>query len=189
MARSRRHYRRRPNVNYVWQSVVFQDNVETPNSVAQDTTIDWLLPQVTPGVGFERGAATELRPFNNEHVLERVVGAMAHNGSGQPGNFPGWTPVSIGAVKIPEGLQLGTGGINLFDATDADDYLFRMDAVCNVSTGDAIPNWHEVNSKARRKFEVGDVIQFLASAWFEKALTRASTIEIAVNLRFLWKLN
>lgn len=187
MARSRRSYRpKRRDANYVWQSILY-GGLLTVDAGAANRTVNFQLNAVIPGVGFD----TTVKPFMNEHTLERVVGAMAHNGQGGTASSSDtdWFPFAIGAVKVPEGLNLSSDGINLFDANEADDYLFRMDTVCNeASNQDAVPNWHEVNAKTRRKFDVGDSIQFVASAHVIPALTRPFTVDLSMNLRFLWRL-
>ena len=124
--------------------------------------------------------------FANDHVLERIVGAMAHNGDGNTVAGNKWFPLTIGALRIPVGMT--QEAINLFDNTQGDDYFFRMDAVCNAASDeDSIPNWHLINSKSKRKFSVGDTISFLAS-WIPNVTDSSVDVDIAINLRILWKL-
>lgn len=187
MARYRRRMRR-PKANYAWQSIPMSAILATGTSIPAGSKVNWLIGSIQiPGTG-ESG---DFEHFQDDHVLERIVGAMSHNGGGDLASTtrPQWFPFSIGAVKVPAGLSLSSG-LNMFDSESADDYLFRMDAVCNQNTSEsAVPNWHDVNSKAKRKFSVGDGIQFLASAFFSEAVSRKISIDFSMNLRLLWKLN
>jgi len=186
---AKRRYRpRRQSANYVWQNMTFGQVLDIPQSGSAQT-VNFLLAEKTPGVGFDLGGKS-ITPFTSDHTLERVVGAMAHNGEGGQTSTTttDWFAFVLAAVKIPSGLSMGTEGIDLFDSSEADDFLFRMDAVCNETNAQAMPNWHEVNAKARRKFDVGDAIQFLASVHMNTAASRAVKVDLSVNLRFLWRL-
>ena len=186
MARYRRRgYRRRP-ANYIWQPVTFTENyrVNTPTANVVDNRN---LKVFKPGLNMASDPIADVDAFENDHTLERVVGSMAHNGSGlQTSNTTdAWFPLTIAALRVPVGFTAQS--IDLFDPSDGDDFIFRMDAVCNASATAAQPNWHNVNSKAKRRFNAGDAVQFLMS--FIPNFTDTSwNLEVAFNLRFLWKL-
>lgn len=185
MARQRRSYRRnRPRMNYVWQPMVENTIITVPESTAQGTVVKGVFRTVIPGIGFE----TEVKAFDSDHVLERIRGAMAHNAIGQESaSVTDWLPFSVAAIRVPNGMT--AGALNLFDSSEGDDFAFRMDAVCNAGTQQATPNWHEVDSKAKRRFEVGDSLAFLWALVAPGTDTRAFTVEFAMNLRVLWKLS
>ena len=133
-------------------------------------------------------------PFKNDHTLERIRGSMSHNGSGYTGsNSPSWFPLTIVAVKIPVGLHIDSSENypNFFDNTSYGnlDMIYRHDVVCDASNGGASPNWHDVDHKARRKFEIGDVIKwyYTLRQGFGSQVNDWS-LDVTVNLRFLWKL-
>lgn len=183
-----RHRRRRysrPKTNYVWQPLVFSGVLSTGGAVEDNGFYEGLIKDFVPGA---HGGGNTDHPFDNDHVLERVVGSMSHNGAGQLANQPGWFPFSIGAVRVPSGFST-PNTMSLFDPQQGEDYFFRHDTVCNaIGTADAIPNWHDVNSKAKRKFEPGDKMAFLWSLMSPITSTRPITVELAFNLRLLWKL-
>jgi hypothetical protein len=118
----------------------------------------------------------------------RVVGAMAHNGgAGAATNDNTWFPFTLSAVKVPAGMT--ATAINLFSgqAVSDLDQLFRMDTVCDAASNtDAIPNWHMIDRKAKRKFEVGDKISWIVS--LIRPLASAFHVDFSMNLRFLWQL-
>ena len=188
MARNRRYYRpRKSDANYTWQS--FPEKVRASITSGANPTYHGVFPRAfTPGIGVN--GADDFDAFDSEHTLERVVGGMSHNASGFDVNTIPWICVSLAMIKVPKGLELDTAGINLFDNSEADDFIYRMDAVCNpTNVAQSIPNWHMVNQKTRRKFEVGDTIWVLWSVYNQpEALTRNLVLDFTFNLRFLWRL-
>jgi len=182
-----RYRRSRPRAkrNLTWQPMTNTKILTIPAATLTGAVVSGLLLKVSPGV--YNGTATV--PFDADHVLERIRGSMAHNAQGQESTtLTDWFPFTVAAVKIPKGLTFPATGLNLFENSEIDDFAFRMDAVCNAGTNDAIPNWHDVDSKAKRKFEVGDALQFLWSAVNPGKDNRDKTIEFSMNLRVLWKL-
>lgn len=180
MARYRRSYRRR-GANYVWQPVVLRDDIQVPSGAVNDTH-SGTLAEITPGMGL----GDNFEPFNNEVVLQRIIGTMAHNGQGSTvPNANQWFPFTVGALMIPRGFS--AQAVDLFDNSAVDNQVFRMDAVCNnSSTTDAIPNWHTVDQKSKRKFGVGETLSWLYS--LISPVTVHFDVEFVANLRFLWKL-
>jgi len=84
-------------------------------------------------------------------------------------------------------VGFSAGQLNLFNSEDGDDFVVRMDVVCDVSpTGQAAPNWHPLDSKSKRRFSVGDKLQWLFS--LIRPVTTEFTVDLAVNARVLWKL-
>jgi len=180
MARSRRNYRsRRPDANYVWQPYTYRAQLAV-TAGGEDSNYSVAIGNLIPGIG-------ESDPFDDDHVLERIRGSMAHNGSTRGGvaGANQWFPLSFGGVRVPKGLT--ENAIDLFDPETADDFLWRYDTVCNAVTNvAAVPNWHAVDSKAKRKFSVGDKVIWLVS--LQRPRTTAFTVDIVMNLRLLWKL-
>jgi len=184
MARYRRSYKRtRPRRNMVWQPMFHSEIITIPERTPTNTVVKGTFFTANPGVG----EADTFTKFDDTHTLERIRGSMAHNAQGQESStVTDWFPFTVAAIKVPSGMTIDA--INLFDSTEADDFFFRMDAVCNAGTSAAIPNWHDVDSKSKRRFEVGDAIAWLWSAIAPATDTRAATIEFSMNLRVLWKL-
>lgn len=176
---SRRH--RRPQ-NTIWQSMNHSSILTIPAG-AEGSVVSGVLEHNQPGTG----VGDDFRAFDDQHVLERIRGTMCHNAGGQESTtVTDWFSFSLGGIKVPTGMSADE--LNLFDNLDADDYFFRMDAVCNAGTRDAMPNWHEVDSKSKRRFEVGDKIAWLWSLIRPGMDTRSMTIDLAFNFRVLWKL-
>lgn len=178
MPRYRRASRSRSAQNTVWQSLTHQARLTVDASAVNDT-INGVLFETVPSVGGDT--------FEDEHILERIRGAMCHNGDQGSGFNNTWFPFSLAMVKVPAGLTIqNSDAWSLFDNSKADDYIFRVDHVCDASLNNAAPNWHLVDSKAKRKFAVGDRIVCL---WSVIAPTTTEfVIDVAVNMRVLWKL-
>ena len=198
-SRSRRSRRRRGN--YLWQSYANTKNLSFPAPTNADEMHHGEVFQtpMIPGSGdpIHTGTAEDdfkKVPFNNDHTLERIRGSMSHNGVGYTGTTStSWFPLTIVAVRVPIGLHIDSSENypNLFDNTSYGnlDIIYRHDVVCDASNSEASPNWHDVDFKARRKFEVGDVIRWLYTIrqGFSSAVNDWR-LEVCVNLRFLWKL-
>ena len=181
MGRRRRSYKR-PERNYTWQPMWLRHNENvTVNAGAQ---VDFSMGTFKPGVG-DAGDPQQIDPFDNDHVIERVRGAMAHVGRATlnpSGSL--WFPFSLAFLRIPAGF---TGQpINLFNSADGEDFVLRHDVVCRASNAEAVPNWHNLDSKAKRKFETGDEIMVLGS--LISPTNTDFTLEICLNFRMLWKL-
>lgn len=183
MARYRRSYRRKPQ-NVVWQPVQRIETIAVPAG-AVGTVYSKAIFDTTPGI-VENDLAT-IDQFDDQHVLERIRGAMSHNGDDRVTQASNqWFPFSVAALKIPKGFS-SSDPLNLFSSADIEDLAFRMDAVCNANqTTQATPNWHEVDSKAKRKFEIGDKLAWLVS--LIRPRTDTFNVFFTVNLRILWKL-
>lgn len=192
MARYRRNSRRRREpMNTEWQPICAKYGVQIAAGTL-DTVVNGILnpPGLVndsgwlPGIGYPQHSGVDT--FDDQHILERIRGSMCHNGiiGVQPTEETLWFPFSIAAIRIPNGMAVSE--LNLFDNSDADDFFFRMDAVCNISRSDAIPNWHEVDSKSKRRFEVGDKFAMLYSLL--RPTDSAFTLDVTFNLRFLWRL-
>ena len=181
MARYRRRtsrYRRQGG-SFVWQPYAKTERLVIPSGNTVGHVYSGVLPTtIEPAFGGE--------VFDADHTLERIRGSMSHNantGVGSSDNL--WFPFSIAGLQIPNGMNVNA--IDLFDASKGDNYFLRMDAVCNANNNqDAVPNWHDVDSKGKRRFNVGDKIAWLWSAIVPS--TRAVNIDCAFNFRILWKL-
>ena len=92
MARNRRFFRpRRRDANYTWQSYPEKVRVSIPSS---NPVYHGVFSRVfIPGIG--KHDHNDLVPFTNEHTMERVVGAMAHNASGFDVNEVPWIGVTL----------------------------------------------------------------------------------------------
>lgn len=175
-------------MNFTWQSADHSEIITIPATAETGAHLAGTLKAITPGIGLN--GDDDFQQFDADHVLQRVRGSMAHNAQGrESSSVTDWFAFSVAAVRIPKGLTFPETGIDLFDNSEGDDYLFRMDAVCNAGTGQAQPNWHDVDSKSKRRFEVGDTIQFLWSLVNPAQDTQAKTVEFCMNLRLLWKLS
>jgi len=144
-----------------------------------------LLLTVQPGTGIQ----ADFEPFDTDHTIERIVGSMSHNGDGVTASTTQtrWFPFTIAARKLPVS-SVQDGNIDLYDSKKGDDHFFRMDTVCNAQQSNpSTPNWHEVNSKSKRTFDVGDKMEWLWSIVSPFTDTNWS-IDVAINLRILWKL-
>ena len=204
MARYRRSRRSgRRSQNYVWQSyanskrhVWEADSDDTFPLIRSGELFDTALH---PGLGDPLRTDTEpsgyQAPFQNDHTLERLRGSMSHNGEGNVTKEPSWFPLVVACVRIPRGLSIDNEARypNLFDNSELGnmDIIYRHDVVCDSSPSNANPNWHDVDSKAKRKFEVGDIVKWLYSLRqaFDPSPQNASwSLTTSVNIRFLWKL-
>jgi len=189
MARRRRGYSRRysPQASYVWQPFTQSKEIQVP-SVTDGTRYSGVLQELVPGTGL----STTFERFNNDHTLQRVRGSMSHNATSRPAptGKTTWFPFSVAAIKIPEGLTIPAEGLDLFNTEEANDFIFRMDAVCNAgTTADiATPNWHEVDSKRKSSFKIGDAIAWLWSFVAPFDLSSTFQIDVAMNTRLLWRL-
>lgn len=190
MKRKRYSYRRRVKQNVSWQPVQF--SAQWAESWTKDTVINHSIGNTTPGVGV--AGATGFQPFANDHTLLRIVGSVVHTGSNKTtvsGNEFTTFPLSIGAIKVPSEFD-NPSDLNLFDTKDADDYLFRLDRVCDTRSSAALfPNWDQVDSKSKRRFDVGDRIGWFVS-WLPNLSDSTSPyplVSIIMNLRILWKLD
>jgi len=186
--RRRRTTRDKPN--YVWQSYVYRLIISVPQDANKEVFGGRIDRQFVPGVGDQYNDDVLFQPFSNDHVLERVVGSLSHNAKGVAVNNGGWEPLTLAFIRVPEGLTLDSSDLlNLFDNADVDDFVFRIDSVCNPtgSLANAMPNWHQVNQKTRKSFHIGDKI---VPYWcvFSGDFNDAHTIDVAWNLRFLWRL-
>jgi len=182
MARQPFRRMRRRVQNVTWQPVAWKQIISVPSGGTVGEIVSGNLGEIRPGVG----TGDLHKPFTSDIVLERIRGAISHNGaSGRTPSPPdGWFPFSIALVKVPNGFEVPSD-FNLFDSDEGDDFPFRQDVVCNVNAT-VYPNYHEVDGKAKRKFEVGDVFAWLWSA--VKPVTTAFTISVAFNGRLLWRL-
>ena len=198
MARYRRSRgRSRRSANYVWQTYANAKihTFDAPTSNNEMHSGELFATKLRPGLGdpLDLQGSLNHERFVNDHTLERIRGSMSHNGSGFPSTTSiSWFPLTIVAVKVPVGLNIDSSEEypNFFDNSSVGnhDIIYRHDVVCDAG-GAATPNWHDVDHKAKRKFEPGDLIDFLFTLRQPfQSTTQDWNFEIAVNLRFLWKL-
>jgi len=179
--RKRRYERRGRRVqNVTWQPVQFK-NVITVAAGAVGDVVNGNLGETRPGVG----VGNLHKPFNDDHTLERIRGCVSHNGSQLVrSDGDAWFPFTLALLKIPNGFDL-PDDFNLFDSDEGDDFPLRLDVVCNANQT-VYPNYHDVDGKAKRRFEAGDAFAWLWS--LVRPVTGAFTVSVAVNTRFLWRL-
>ena len=186
---ARRYYRRRSHrrtpQNLVWQPVQLRGDWD----LTSDNVANTVLGTVTPGrTQHGNGQAYNSNAFNEDCILERIRGTIHHEGSGLSSATSNVIPVAFAAVKIPSGLG-ADNDIDLFSTTDGDDFPFYVSHVCDVSDGSTSTlNEHAVDSKAKRKFHVGDVLKFFGSAVCKAFTNGSPKIEFCINLRILWRL-
>ena len=182
MRRYRRHRRsyggKKPA--YTWQNGYhYVENLSTP---AAGST-KGVLGITTPGVG----PSTGVRAFDAPHVLERMRGHAVHVGGGANNDE---FAVYIAALRIPsEFVQLmseQTDQADLIDITDnleGDDYLYYGAHFCGAAVSE---NVDKIDNKAKRRFDVGDSL-----GWLYKIVNpqqSATTLNLGINVRLLWKL-
>lgn len=197
MARFRRRPYRRSghrHSNLTWQPVFISGQFGPLPYNAEGNHL--FLGMTDPGVGTGINAGGTARPtvekFTNEHTLERIRGYMSHEPTLSTGSSDNWFPLNIGATKVPAELanMLRTSSDidcpNLFDSSDGEDFFFMMNHLCNVS-GTPETELRNADSKAKRRFNVGDAI-----AWFASLVSPVSSatlkIDFTLNLRLLWRL-
>ena len=189
MARYRRNYRySRPRVkrNTIWQP--YETRIKT-GALADNSTGFFDLGTIVPGV--QSDADSAVQPFDNEVIMERVRGHCGHRGEStgatQPSKPSLICPVIVG-VKLPAHLNKSLSLEDLGDPyynLDGEDFPIYMSHVCDVDH-DPQPEIDPVDIKAKRKFDVGDVLR-LYGRYFN-GTGQTTSLELALNLRFLWKL-
>ena len=184
MARRRPSYRRRrPAANYVWQpfyTLVSKTNIGTGVS-------NFLLKDIVPGVPDDiSGNTTDA--FDFDVSLERIRGTCIHIASGATGIGNRILPVNIAAMVVPMAFKGSDDVSDLYTAKQGDDYPLFMSHFCDASSANAVEIKEEVDSKAKRKLPVGDILRFLASVNVPTAFGSGVDIDISLNLRLLWKL-
>ena len=188
MGRRRRRYRvPRRNRNLSWQSTYGWKEITFPTSVGVH---NFYLEEFHPGVTPEGGGNPE--NFENEHVLERVRGSLVHDiiGAESPSNDDVVQFVMAAFILPVEfgGTLADADMPNLFSNGDGDDYpLYEMGYCRPYGAGVAIQ--HPVDSKAKRRLHVGSRVVTCCSTIVNKAINTGSPkIQLAWNLRWLWKL-
>jgi len=179
----RRSYRRTPQ-NLTWQPAYINTRLVIPAGTA-GSKVSGVFTYTEPGVVAKDGTVD---PFDDTHILERIRGAAAHDASGiAQGNVNAWFPLILAAAKIPKGLDVPSDGLDLFASEEIEDVAFRLDTVCNAGNSTrAIPTWGDLDSKAKRRLEVGDRLAWL---WTLLRPTAATfNVDVSMNMRILWKL-
>jgi len=178
--RHRRSYRR-PNA-YTWQSFYLQKDLTGPSSQGNES---FVLGYTVPGVG-DAGDGN-VRAFDAPHVLERIRGSVCHDGATPaPGNEANWFPFTLAAMRIPTGVIIDTDNIpSILNNTEGDDYFFYGSHICGARVSS---NVDPIDSKAKRKFDVGDKIAWLANIVNPFVSGFNANVDLSINVRILWKL-
>jgi len=185
MARqTRRRYHRRTPQNLTWQPAYVMTRLVIPAGTA-GATMNGVFAYTSPGTVAKDGT---IDAFDDTHVLERIRGAVAHDANGIAStNTNEWFAMILAAAKIPKGLDVPSDGLDLFASEEIEDVAFRLDTVCNAGNAqNAVPTWHPLDSKAKRRLEVGDRLAWLWSLIRPTAST--FNVDICMNMRLLWKL-
>jgi len=147
----------------------------------------FVLGYTHPGVGDGADPDQQIRPFDASHVLERIRGHICHDGATPaPGNEGNWFPFTLAAMRIPAGVVIDDTNIpSVLNNTEGDDYFYYGSHVCGARVSS---NIGPVDSKARRRFDVGDKIAWLANIVNPFTGSINATVDVTLNLRLLWKL-
>ena len=135
---------------------------------------------------------SETETFNHQVVMERIRGSVTHEGSGLGTGSGGkiialnWG-IFIVPAEIGTRVQTDADMPNLFINEEGDDFPLFDSTLCDASTSDLIPSIHMVDSKAKRRLDVGSRLVMCATI---DNMTADATIDVAFgfNLRILWKL-
>jgi len=183
--RHRRSYRRRrTNNTYTWQSFYLQKKLDGPSSQGNSS---FVIGYTIPGVGDGGTVSPAIRAFDAPHVLERIRGHICHDGATPaPGNEASWFPFSIAAMRIPAGVIIDTDDIpSIMNNTEGDDYFFYGSHVCGARVSN---NIDQIDSKAKRRFDVGDKIAWLGNIINPFVSGFNADVDLSLNVRLLWKL-
>lgn len=186
MAR-RRYYRRgyrRSKASMVWVPYSRVDDFTlTSNTYCRE---DW--PAFKPGM--TSGTSGDTEHFDQDVILERIRGTIVHNGTGGVTNdnlFPFWSALLI----APANLLDKASGDELPDLRyneDGDNYPFFDSSVCDVGSSSAnVPTAHVIDSKAKRRINVGDALKFFFGA-MAPSFSGSAKIQLALNVRLLFRL-
>jgi len=180
---TRRRYHRRTPQNLTWQPAYVSTRLVIPAGTA-GAKVNGVFAYTEPGTVAKDQSVDA---FDDTHVMERIRGAVAHDGSGAAStNASDWFPMILAGVKIPKGLDIPSDGLDLFASEEIEDVAFRLDTVCEAGNTPAVPTWTPLDSKAKRRFEVGDRLAWIWSLIRPKAAT--FNIDVCMNMRILWKL-
>jgi len=179
----RRQYRRRSyrreQKPMTWQSFARTGNYSVPSN----QNVRFFLGTTFPGIDKENGNNV---PFDAPHVLERIRGTVTHAGQLANGVFT----LDLAAMRLPKAaadlLDEQTDATKLPDPTmnsEGDDYLFYHSLICGTVVD---RNTHEVDNKAKRKFDVGDALVWIMRA--NNSRSQNGALQFGLNVRLLWKL-
>jgi len=183
--RRRRSYRHRsPQRSYTWQSVHVVNPIGP--TIAADAVDKGVMVVTKPGVGMPGSE----RAFDAPHVLERMRGDCFHEANTTSLN-PAVLAVQMAALRIPSEfantMEDETDQASIIDITNnlsGDDYLWYHSSFCGDKA--EAPTVIPVDNKARRKFDVGDVLAFLYRV--SNPTSADATFNLGLNFRLLWKL-
>jgi len=186
MAHYKRSYRSKRKTNTIWQPWTHSETVQIPAGSDAHSQINVAHAIVTPG----RNSYGNDEAFDEQVRLERIRGMCLHDANGSSNDYTIYATMAL--VKVPAGLILPTESDSLpdlFANDDGEDYPFYVNALCG--TGDRTPadNYHDVDNKAKRRVDPGDVFYMIGSYKRDKASqVTAINVDIAFSLRFLWAL-
>lgn len=182
MARRRRYGRSRPARNLVWQA---WEHYTTVNDIATGVT-HHVLDTLVPGIDTDG----TIDGFDHQVTMERIRGVCAHEASSNENAFLPFS-MAIFAVPAEVGKDLASEDMpNLFENGDGDDYPFMHNSLCDLSSSSFVPNIHTVDVKAKRRYDVGTrLIMSTSMNNYSDNIPNAPDLQIAWNLRVLWKLS
>lgn len=182
----RRRYRarRRPRA-YTWQNwrVSPTSSITLPNNKAYVNMISVLKPGV--------GDLNSITPFDAPHLLQRIRGSCYHDITGTSGT-PEAYAFNMAALRIPSEfaslMEAETSQDSIVDITnnlDGDDYCLYHSSFCGDDVSDV--NAHVIDSKSKRKFDVGDVLGLILNV-YNHATSGTVRLDFGINFRVLWEL-
>jgi len=93
----------------------------------------------------------------------------------------------MAGVKIPAGVIIDASDIpSVLNNTEGDDYFYYHAGLCGDSVTTTTGSGVEQDSKARRRFDVGDKIAWLANIFYGGSTSLI--VDVSFNFRILWKL-
>ena len=150
------------------------------------------LGTTTPGLmDFTGGSESTKERFDQTVIIERCLGSLVHDAGASSSSRKKIIPLVIAGCVYPQFVNEKLTGDDLpnpFFNEDQDDYFMFYSHHCQIASGDLIPSEHIIDSKAKRKVEVGDVIRWLGAVFAPTGFPANIGLEITLNVRLLWKL-
>jgi len=170
MRRNRSGSHTRKRHNFIWQPRAFSFQLPSGSSYASVT-----VGNMEPGVTNEtdRGG---FRQFEYDVMLERIRGTIsAYSTTGVGYSF------NVAGYALPvEASYSASAQPNLYNNGEGDDFPFFY----SLMVQDPQQNPFLVDTKARRRFEVGSSFVFFATVG---DVSLSNDVTVNMNLRFLWR--
>ena len=171
--------------NTVWQPYRVHKVID--NLVSQTETT-FFMGTVTPSVVELDGSVD---PFDNQHTLERIRGQAAHVVEGSNSTSSDIVAVNLAAFRIPaevaDNVRTNAEMPNLWRSGAGENYPFFMSCLCGTNAVELTDNVENVDSKAKRRFDPGDIL-VISGSYFNNGTNTTLDLHLSLNLRFLWSL-